>query len=287
MIDFKDISDYQLNIDEMLKYGNNYFNKEEINKLDYKVVLKDHDVIGVLFNIDNRYMFYKLSEEGYLPFYMEYQDNKTIVNENEYYMLCKGNNFATIVDHEKSREDILSYKDGFVKYIYHDLNNDKLYTFFYKQGELFNNNKKYIAADYFNIPDGFCYQKSPNSILSYGYFKVDVSSSNPIAVLSETDNILEFIKNYDYFRKSGFPDIELYTKIKKKDDVINSNIINFKYKNEENYLKSLNELNVSYNIPKQLVRFYNGSFDIELTLDEIVNSYNNIKNNKVLTRKNS
>lgn len=277
MFSIKDISSYNIDINEMLKYSIKYFTEEDINHFDINVIMKELDVYGILFSLNNRYMFYKLSKDGYLPFYMEYFDNKIIVNENEYYTLCKGNNYATIINNDKSSEDILSYKNGFIKYNYHNLNNDKLYTFFYKQGQLFNNNKQIIVADYLNIPDGFCYQNSPKSILSYGYFKTDISTCNPLAVLSETDNILDFFNVYDEYRKKGFPDIEIYTKIKKNKNNYISPSINFSYRNEENYMKSLEELGISYKIPKLLVDFYNGSFNMELILNEIINTYNEYK----------
>lgn len=286
MITFKNIEDYKLNIKEMNDYALNYFNQDEIDNFDVKVVLKNLDIIGVLFSLSNRYIFYKLSKDGYIPFYMEYEENKKIVNKNEYYTLCKGNNYATIINNDKSNELILSYINGYVKYNYHDLNNDKLYTFFYKQGLILDNDKNMIVKEYLNIPDGFCYQDSPKSLLSYGYFKQDVSSSNPLAVLSESDSLLGFFDKYEEFKKLGFPNLELYTKIRKnKDSYLKSSIINFGYRNEDNYLKSLDNLAISYEIPKTLINFYNGSFDIELYLDEIIDSYNNLEKNDILSRK--
>lgn len=285
MIKFNNICDYCINMTEMNNYALNYFSDDELKNIDIKVVLEDLEVIGVLYGYNNRYIYYKLSKEGYLPFYMDYQDNKIIMNKNEYYTLCKGNSFATIIDNNESKEIILSYINGYVKYNYHDLNNDKLYTFFYKQSYILNNNKNIIIGEYLNIPDGFCYQDSPKSIISNGYFKHDVSSSNPLAVLSESNNLLNFFDKYERFKRQGFPMLELYKKIKKnKDNNIESSIINFGYKNEDNYLKSLNELGISYSIPKSLLDFYNGSFEIENNLDEIINNYNSIKND-ILKRK--
>ena len=143
----------------------------------------------------------------------------------------------------------------------------------------------HAVKDYLDIPDGFCYQKSPKSLLSYGYFKTDVSTSNPLAVLSETDNILTFFNIYEEYRKQGFPDIEIYTKIKKNKDNYISPSINFNYRNEDNYIKSLNELGISYEIPKILIDFYNNSLDIENNLDEIINSYNQYKKDILIKKK--
>ena len=279
MIEFRSIDSYKINIDEMLKYASNYFNKDELNIINEKIVLNDLDVFGVLFNLDNRYLFYKLAEDGYLPFYMEYNESKKIVNEVGNYILFKGDNFATIIDNKDSCEYILSYKDGYVKYNYHDLNNDKLYTFFYKQGMIFDDDKQIIVDDYFDIPDGYCYQNTPKSISSYGYFRQDVSTINPLAILADIDSMVDFFKSYEYYKRRDFPDIELYTKIKNsKNKYIPATITDFCYKNEEGYLKSLKDLNVSYNIPKSLVRFYNGSFEIENILDEMVTKYEELNN---------
>ena len=285
MIDFRNINNYKINIDEMLKYAANYFNEDELSNLKEKIVLNDLDVFGVLFNIDDRYLFYKLASDGYMPFYMEYNDSKKIVNEAGSCILCKGRNYATIIDRLNSCEYILSYKDGYVKYNYHDLSNDKLYTFFYRQGLIMQDDKQIIVDDYFDIPDGFCYQNTPKSLLSYGYFKKGVSSINPLAVLADIDSMIDFFKSYDKYKRMGFPDLELYTKIKNnKDKYIPSSITSFSFKNEDGYLKSLKDLNVIYKIPKSLVRFYNGSFEIENILDDIVMKYSELDKNVLIKK---
>ena len=83
----------------------------------------------------------------------------------------------------------------------------------------------------------------------------------------------------------GFPDLELYTKIKNnKDKYIPSSITSFSFKNEDGYLKALKDLNVMYKIPKSLVRFYNGSFEIENILDDIVMKYSELDKNVLIKK---
>src|SRR5574344_1468115 len=224
MYEFNSIENYNIDFDLIFNDAyKNWLTEIEGMNLNSSVVLKDKNIYGILLMAFNKCIFYRYYNDYYFPFIFKLDEECNIISfkglNNTEYSNFPNKNIVVIRNNTTGYEYGLNYIDGYVKYFIHNLHNDHLITYFYKQSQVLNEHKKnIILKDYLNEPDGFCYQESQKAIGSYGYLKTFVNGGyiNYLkAISTETFGPIEFFNKLHDLKLKDYPELVCYARIYK------------------------------------------------------------------------
>lgn len=283
MYEFNNIDDYNLDFNQIFTDAyKNWLDDNEKMNFGTCVVLKNKELYGVLLSTFNKMVLYKIAKNYYLPFAFEYDDDDKIiafkgVNDKEYFK-NKDKNYSVIRDYKKQIKQFISYNNGYIMYSVHNLNNNDFITYFYNQSLVLNhNNEPIILKDYSVKPCGFCHKRNADGIYSDGYIKVFVDGGiiNYLRAISlESNGVLNLIDSYNYYKNLNYPDIERYARIFKfKNQYI---LLSKPYLNlitQEKFEHKMADLTSSYQIPNELIDFYNGDNLLMQEYQKLLNEY--------------